>query len=172
MLRVDSPHGDEEESEHGSEEVPSFSGDSNTIGLNAVYKWSPNGNPKDKQFILQAEYFQRDENGSVLLQGSNPLETSTLDADQSGFYVQGIYKFASHWRAGIRYGELKSNNTVVIGSKIPASRINEKIFQYTRQFVLCPDCGKPDTQLMKEDGRLNLKCQACGAKHIVKTKIQ
>jgi hypothetical protein len=104
-------HGHEEEGDHESEEVPSFTGDSNTIGLNAVYKWSPNGNPKDKHFILQAEYFQRDESGSVLLEGSDPLETSTLDADQSGFYVQGIYKFAPHWRAGLRYGELTSNNT-------------------------------------------------------------
>jgi hypothetical protein len=101
-------HGGEEE---GGEETPSFSGDSKTIGVNAVYKWSPNGNPKNRHFILQGEYFQRDEDGTVLLEGSDPLESSSLNGDQSGFYVQGIYKFAPHWRAGIRYDRLKSNNT-------------------------------------------------------------
>lgn len=98
--------GDEEE-----EEIPFFTGDSSTVGVNAVYKWSPNGNPKSRHFILQAEYFQRDEDGSVVLEGSSPLEMTSVDADQSGFYVQGIYKFAPHWRAGLRYDRLKSDNT-------------------------------------------------------------
>jgi len=107
-------HGHGEEEGHGGEEegeeVPAFSGDSKTIGLNAVYKWSPNGNPKNKHFILQAEYFQRDEDGEVELEGSDPLESASVDLDQSGFYVQGIYKFAPHWRAGIRYDRLSSDN--------------------------------------------------------------
>ncbi len=100
-------HGGDE----GEEEIPAFSGDSKTIGLNAVYKWSPNGNPKNRHFILQAEYFQRDEDGEVILEGSDPLEATSINGDQSGFYVQGIYKFAPHWRAGIRFDRLDSDNT-------------------------------------------------------------
>ena len=100
-------HGHEE---GAAEEIPAFSGDSETIGLNAVYKWSPNGNPKNRHFVLQAEYFQREENGNVELEGSNPLESAAVDIDQSGFYVQGIYKFAPHWRAGLRYDRLSSDN--------------------------------------------------------------
>ncbi|MGH1539199.1 MAG: hypothetical protein ACRBHB_02145 [Arenicella sp.] len=100
-------HGEEE----GGEETPAFSGDSETLGLGVVYKWAPGGNPKNKHFIFQAEYFKRDENGEVTLEGSDPLESSSLIADQQGFYLQTIYKFASHWRAGFRYDQLESDNT-------------------------------------------------------------
>lgn len=60
---------------------------------------------------------------------------------------------------------------LILGRKISASLINSKIERYAKSFVLCPDCNRPDTQLIKEDKVLVLKCTACGAKHPVKTKI-
>lgn len=60
---------------------------------------------------------------------------------------------------------------LVMGAKIAASRINEKIKQYAHEFVLCPECGKPDTQLIKEGELMYMKCQACGSKKPVKSKI-
>lgn len=60
---------------------------------------------------------------------------------------------------------------LVLGRKIKAELINQKITQYANTFVICPECGKPDTQLKKEDKILTLKCTACGAKHPVKAKI-
>lgn len=59
----------------------------------------------------------------------------------------------------------------IIGSKVPASRVNEKIRQYANTYVLCPACGKPDTKLIKEGPLSFLQCQACGAKTSVRTKI-
>lgn len=67
-------------------------------------------------------------------------------------------------------GELKPT-ALIIGTKISASRINEKIEQYVRDFVLCPECKKPDTKLIKEDKITYLKCTACGAKHTIKIKV-
>jgi translation initiation factor 2 subunit 2 len=67
-------------------------------------------------------------------------------------------------------GDVKGQ-MLVLGRKINASMINQKIEQYARQFVLCTECGKPDTVIIKE-GDLNfLKCTACGAKHPIKVKI-
>src|SRR3989338_888496 len=40
-------------------------------------------------------------------------------------------------------GEL-ANGLLIIGTKVSASRINEKIDEYTKEFVLCNECGKPD----------------------------
>jgi len=68
-------------------------------------------------------------------------------------------------------GEVKRSGLLVLGSKVAASRINEKIRQYAYTFVLCPDCGKPDTEIKKEGDFSFLKCTACGAKHPVKSKI-
>ncbi len=67
-------------------------------------------------------------------------------------------------------GELKKA-ALIIGTKISASRINEKIQQYAKEFVLCTECKKPDTKLVKEDKFLYLKCTACGARHPVKVRI-
>jgi len=58
---------------------------------------------------------------------------------------------------------------VILGTKVPASLINKKIKQYASEFVLCPECGKPDTKLISRKDSPYLKCQACGAEHIVKS---
>jgi len=68
-------------------------------------------------------------------------------------------------------GDMKGSNTVMFGSKVPASRINEKIKFYAKQFVLCPECGKPDTRILKEKNISFLKCQACGAKSPINSRI-
>ncbi|MBI2134052.1 translation initiation factor IF-2 subunit beta [Candidatus Woesearchaeota archaeon] len=67
-------------------------------------------------------------------------------------------------------GELKKTG-FIIGTKVPASRLNEKIMQYVKEFVICPECKKPDTKLIKEDKFMFIKCSACGARHSVKVRI-
>ncbi len=61
--------------------------------------------------------------------------------------------------------------SLIIGSKVPASRVNEKIEQFARQYVICEDCGKPETKLIKEGGGTFIKCNACGSKHIIRKMI-
>lgn len=64
-------------------------------------------------------------------------------------------------------GELKKAY-LVFGTKISASRINEKISQYVQKYVICPECKKPDTKLKKEGNFMFIACQACGAKKVIK----
>lgn len=60
---------------------------------------------------------------------------------------------------------------LILNNKVPSAKLNPKIEQYTKEFVLCNECGKPDTELKKED-RITFKhCLACGAKHPVRSKI-
>ena len=101
---------------HGHEdtdtvETPAFTGDSHIIGASFVYKWAPNGNYKYQNFKFITEYFQRTEEGDIDMIGSSPLETTSYDGEQSGFYIQGIYQFMPQWRVGLRYDLLDSNNT-------------------------------------------------------------
>ena len=67
-------------------------------------------------------------------------------------------------------GDLK-NKALIIGTKVSASRINEKIAQYFKDFVTCKECNRPDTKLLKEEKITFLKCTVCGAKQPVKLKI-
>ncbi|RBI64348.1 translation initiation factor IF-2 subunit beta [halophilic archaeon] len=43
-------------------------------------------------------------------------------------------------------------------------RIADAIDEYTERFVLCSECGLPDTKLEREQGALLLRCEACGAR--------
>ena len=107
---------DDIEREHGSHvhtgvaEIPLFEGDSTIAGVNMIYKWAPGGNSIEQNFKLQFEYFSRDEKGSLILLNSSPLEVSSLNSEQDGWYLQGIWQFDRNWRTGIRYDMLDSDN--------------------------------------------------------------
>ncbi len=64
-----------------------------------------------------------------------------------------------------------SKSALMLGTKVPASRINDKVQQYLKDFVICPECKRPDTKLEKDDNVTFIKCSACGAKHAVKVRI-
>ena|SRR3989338_4202573 len=60
---------------------------------------------------------------------------------------------------------------LLLGRKLSASKINEKIEQYAREYVICKECGKPDTKIVREGEYMFLRCNACGARQSVKSKI-
>ena len=87
--------------------------------------------------------------------------SSTLGRDQSHMLKYILKELATP-------GEIKKK-AVIIGRKVSASMINDKIKGYVKDFVTCKECGKPDTKLVKE-GRVEfMKCTACGAKYPIKT---
>ncbi len=67
-------------------------------------------------------------------------------------------------------GSIKGSRTILM-RKIPSGKINEKISEYSKEFVVCSQCSKPDTELLKEKGFSFVHCLACGAKHSVRGKI-
>ncbi|MDX1404164.1 MAG: hypothetical protein R3192_06490 [Woeseiaceae bacterium] len=82
--------------ERAAEDDPdAFTGNSDLAAIDFVWKWAPAGNPVRRNFKLQGEYFRRSERG---LYAGLPY-----DADQSGWYLQGVYQFAPTWRVGLRH---------------------------------------------------------------------
>ena len=67
-------------------------------------------------------------------------------------------------------GSIKGDR-LILTRKISSKRINEKVEQYTKDFVVCKECGKPDTEIIKQDRMSFLHCLACGAKHSISSKI-
>lgn len=65
----------------------------------------------------------------------------------------------------------KEGDRLVLNIKVPSAKINQKISEYAKEFVICRECGKPDTELKKEDRLTFIHCLACGAKHSVRGKI-
>lgn len=60
---------------------------------------------------------------------------------------------------------------LILNRKLGSGMINEKIQRYVNEFVICPECKKPDTELIKEGRFMFIHCLACGAKHPVRAKI-
>lgn len=64
-------------------------------------------------------------------------------------------------------GELEGKRLVVKG-RFKSYVVDKKIELYASEYVLCQDCGKPDTKFVKEDRYFFVKCEACGSKHVAK----
>jgi len=100
----------------GSLVTNSFSGNSNTTIADFVLKWAPNGNPAERNFKLQGEYFWRSEDGTATFDqyGSSNVFPGPLSAPyssrQSGWYAQAVYQFVPRWRVGLRYDRLNSGS--------------------------------------------------------------
>jgi translation initiation factor 2 subunit 2 len=59
---------------------------------------------------------------------------------------------------------------IVFQGKIPARDIQEKLKDYIDTYVICSECNKPDTHLVKQGRTLLIRCDACGAFRSVKSR--
>ena len=59
---------------------------------------------------------------------------------------------------------------VVLKAKLSPVQIADRIQSYIDTFVMCSECGLPDTHMLKDGRTLVLECEACGAKRPVKAK--
>lgn len=64
-------------------------------------------------------------------------------------------------------GNLEGTRGVFQG-KFGTSTLGDRVNRYVEEFVLCPECGKPDTQIVKQGRVYMLKCEACGARSSVR----
>jgi translation initiation factor 2 subunit 2 len=65
-------------------------------------------------------------------------------------------------------GNFESRGAVFQG-RFNSYQINEKIEKYANTYTLCHECGKPDTKLVREGRIVFLQCEACGARHSVRS---
>ncbi len=84
-----------------------FSGRSQLVVADAVWKWAPGGNATRQNLKLQGEWMQRRESGEL----AALEESGGYRSRQSGWYLQGVYQFAPGWRVGLRHDRLSSGGT-------------------------------------------------------------
>jgi translation initiation factor 2 subunit 2 len=65
-------------------------------------------------------------------------------------------------------GNLEGARAIMQG-KFTHYLINDRIEDYVKRFVMCHECNRPDTRIIREDRIDILKCEACGAKAPLKT---
>lgn len=57
---------------------------------------------------------------------------------------------------------------VILQGKFTEDEIQKEINDYVKTYVLCKECQAPDTEFVREERVLFVKCLACGAKHPVR----
>lgn len=90
--------------------------ESKTIGFDFIYKWF--GEDGIKGFTLQTEYFKREEDGNLHFAKDNDTisdEEGTFTSEQSGYYIQAVYRFTRTLRLGYRYDKLDSGTWTFVG---------------------------------------------------------
>lgn len=60
-------------------------------------------------------------------------------------------------------GHIDESGRLRLTGAFSQRRVQEALDEYVDEYVLCSECGLPDTQLEREQGALVLRCEACGA---------
>lgn len=60
-------------------------------------------------------------------------------------------------------GHIDESGRARLTGEFSQRRIQAALDEYVDEFVLCSECGLPDTNLERERGALVLRCEACGA---------
>jgi translation initiation factor 2 subunit 2 len=56
----------------------------------------------------------------------------------------------------------------ILKSKLGVEQVKNRLKSYLTTYVICSECGKPDSKLVKDGRVLILECEACGAHRPVK----
>ena len=112
QLWVDAVDRDSSGHSHGGTESTgdSFTGDSNLTIADFVWKWAPQGNPRNRNLVFQSELFYRYEDGTDDFTESGDTAVLDYDGKQKGLYAQLVYQLMPQWRLGVRYDWLSSDN--------------------------------------------------------------
>ncbi|MBO4246242.1 translation initiation factor IF-2 subunit beta [Halomicrobium sp. IBSBa] len=60
-------------------------------------------------------------------------------------------------------GHIDESGRARLTGEFRERRIADALDAYADAYVLCPECGLPDTKLKDEQGATVLRCEACGA---------
>ena len=63
---------------------------------------------------------------------------------------------------------LDKTGRLAFSGKFGNSSLNKMLSDYVKAFVICNECSKPDTKLVREGRRLVVVCEACGSRHSAK----
>ena len=64
----------------------------------------------------------------------------------------------------------RDGRRIIFKSRLASKQIMERIEDYAKTYVICSECNRPDTKLIKDGRTLILDCTACGAHRPVRVR--
>lgn len=127
--------------------------------LERLYAGLPESTKKHERFEMpQADSF---------VQGSKTI-VRNFSAILKAINRDGKHMFKFIAKETATSAAIDDNNRLVLSGKFDHGQVNGLVESYINQFVLCPECKRPDTKVMEKQGVRLLKCEACGAISSVK----
>jgi hypothetical protein len=120
----------------GNDLLNAFTGNSRVWIADAVWRWAPGGNPRQRNFKLQAEYLQSRRDGSMVVDTEGAAAPGSYRASQSGWYLQGVYQFMPRWKVGARTERLSAGspdfgaNNALVGPQGGTPRKNTLLLEH------------------------------------------
>ena len=128
--------------------------------LNKAYEKIPENVKKSSRFETPKVEL-RIESRNTFITNFNKI-ISTLNRDRRHFL--GVFL-----KSAGTMGEVRGQQLFMKG-QYKEQVLNRLIENYTKTYVLCDICNKPDTSIQREGKKLYLKCTACGAREEIKEK--
>ena len=128
--------------------------------LEKAYEKIPENVKKSSRFEIPKVALRIESKNSFIVNFSKIM--NTLNRDSRHFL--GIFLK----KAGTM-GEIRGQQLFLKG-RYKEQVLNRLIENYTKNYVLCDVCNKPDTEIQRESKKLYLKCGACGARIEIKEK--
>jgi translation initiation factor 2 subunit 2 len=114
------------------------------------------------------------------------FEKSRFEIPKIDSFAEGNRTIITNWRdiakqirrdehfAKLLAKELATSYTeeggrLVFAGKFPKDSLTKQLAEYVKVYVICRECKKPDTKLVKDGRMLIMVCEACGARHSVKS---
>ena len=128
--------------------------------LEKAYEKIPENVKKSSRFEIPKVALRIESKNSFIVNFSKIMNTLNRDAR----HFLGIFLK----KAGTM-GEIRGQQLFLKG-RYKDQVLNRLIENYTKTYVLCDVCNKPDTEIQRESKKLFLKCGACGARLEIKEK--
>jgi len=114
----------------------------------------------DERFTVPKPHVFAEGKTTVLENFASIASTLNRDPDHLLKYLLGELGTA---------GKIDGTRAVFQGN-FSSELMEEHINTYVHEYVLCSECGKPDTHLVREERILMIKCDACGAHRSVRKR--
>jgi translation initiation factor 2 subunit 2 len=103
------------------------------------------------------------------VQGKNTIITNITQI--AGYLRRPVEQLSKFLQKELAASGKIETDRLILNTKLGSNKVNEKIALYTKEFVTCSECSKPDTEIITEKGIKFKHCLACGAKSPIKRKI-
>ncbi len=123
--------------------------------LDSAMEATPDIEGGDSRFSVPDPDVRQEGNATVYENFQDTLDRLDRDEEHLMKYLQNELGTSA---------AIDERGRVRLTGEFKQSRVKDALAAYADTYVVCPECGLPDTQIVTEQGAEMLQCDACGAR--------